>query len=92
VSDDLLVILMHGAAIRSWNYALYCGVIAAGISVLVMLLTGLLAKRTPAAEEVVPSDTRPHDASGIRSKHRQPSATAGFWTVDLRCRVNASHR
>ncbi len=69
-----LVILMHGAAIRFWNYALYCGAIAAGvlilvdrpqpgsysavgyrvlwtlcgvaIGVLVMLLAGLLARRT----------------------------------------------
>ena len=69
-----LVLLMHGAAIRFWNYALYCGAIAAGvlilvdlpqpsnysaegyrllwtlcgagIGVLVMLLAGLLAKRT----------------------------------------------
>ena len=55
VSDDLLVILMHGAAIRSWNYALYCGVIAAGISVLVMLLGGLLAKRTSAAAQPAPA-------------------------------------
>ena len=69
-----LVLLMHGAAVRFWNYALYCGAIAAavlilldlpqpsdyaaegyrvlwtlcgvGIGVLVMLLAGLLAKRT----------------------------------------------
>ena len=69
-----LVLLMHGAAIRFANYALYCGAIAAGvlilvdlpqpssysaegyrvlwtlcgvgIGVLVMLLAGLLAKRT----------------------------------------------
>jgi len=72
-----LVLLMHGAAIRFWNYALYTGAIAAGvliladlpqpssyaaegyrvlwtlcgagIGVLVMLLTGLLAKRTAKA-------------------------------------------
>jgi len=72
-----LVILMHGAAIRFWNYALYAGAIAAGvlilvdlpqpsnysaegyrllwtlcgvgIGVLVMLLAGLLAKRTAKA-------------------------------------------
>jgi hypothetical protein len=72
-----LVLLMHGAATRFWNYALYTGAIAAGvlilldlpqpanysaegyrvlwtlcgvaISVLVMLLTGLLAKRTAKA-------------------------------------------
>ncbi len=72
-----LVLLMHGAAIRFWNYALYCGAIAAGvlilvdlpqpsnygaegyrvlwtlcgvgIGVLVMLLAGLLAKRTATA-------------------------------------------
>ena len=72
-----LVLLMHGAAIRFWNYALYCGAIAAGvlilvdlpqpsnygaegyrvlwtlcgvgIGVLVMLLAGLLAKRTAKA-------------------------------------------
>jgi uncharacterized membrane protein YccC len=72
-----LVLLMHGAAIRLWNYALYCGAIAsgvlilvdlpqpsnyaaegyrvlwtlcgAGIGVLVMLLAGLLAKRTAKA-------------------------------------------
>ncbi|MFG2697634.1 FUSC family protein [Kitasatospora sp. NPDC048407] len=69
-----LVLLVHGAAIRFWNYALYCAAIAAGvlvlvdlpqpsdyaaegyrvlwtfcgvgISLLVMLLAGLLAKRT----------------------------------------------
>lgn len=69
-----LVLFMHGAAIRFWNYAYYCGAIAAavlvlldlpqpsdyaaegyrmlwtacgaGIGVLVMLLAGLLAKRT----------------------------------------------
>jgi len=54
-----LVLLMHGAAVRFWNYALYCGAIAAAVlilldlpqpsdyaTVLVMLLTGLLAKRT----------------------------------------------
>jgi hypothetical protein len=72
-----LVLLMHGTAIRFWNYALYCGIIAAaallladlpqpsnyategyrvlwtlcgvGIGVLVMLLAGLLAKRTAKA-------------------------------------------
>lgn len=69
-----LVLLMHGAAIRFWNYALYCAAIAAGVLILVglpqpsdnaaegyrvlwtlcgvgialivMLLAGLLAKRT----------------------------------------------
>jgi hypothetical protein len=69
-----LVFLMHGAAIRFWNYALYAGAIAAGvlilvdlpqpsnyaaegyrllwtlcgagIAVLVMLLAGMLARRT----------------------------------------------
>jgi len=72
-----LVLLMHGAAIRFWNYALYGAAIAAGvlilvdlpqpanysavgyrvlwtlcgvgIGVLVMLLAGLLAKRTAPA-------------------------------------------
>jgi Fusaric acid resistance protein-like len=72
-----LVILMHGVAVRFWNYALYTGAIAAGvltlidlpqpssygtegyrllwtlcgagIGVLVMLLAGLLAKRTAKA-------------------------------------------
>jgi uncharacterized membrane protein YgaE (UPF0421/DUF939 family) len=72
-----LVLLMHGAAVRFWNYALYCGAIAAavlilldlpqpsdyaaegyrvlwtlcgvGIGVLVMLLAGLLARRTAKA-------------------------------------------
>jgi uncharacterized membrane protein YccC len=72
-----LVFLMHGVAIRLWNYALYCAAIAAGvlilvdlpqpsnysaegyrllwtlcgagIGVLVMLLAGLLAKRTAKA-------------------------------------------
>ncbi len=72
-----LVLLMHGAAIRFWNYALYSAAIAAGvlilvdlpqpsdyaaegyrvlwtlcgagIGVLVMLLAGLLAKRTATA-------------------------------------------
>ncbi len=72
-----LVLLMHGAAIRFWNYALYGAAIAAGvlilvdlpqpsnysaegyrvlwtlcgvgIGVLVMLLAGLVAKRTAAA-------------------------------------------
>jgi uncharacterized membrane protein YccC len=72
-----IVILMHAAAVRFWNYALYCGAIAAGalilldlpqpsnygaegyrvlwalcgvaIGVLVMLLAGLLAKRTAKA-------------------------------------------
>lgn len=32
-----LVILMHGAAIRFWNYALYCGAIAAGVLILLDL-------------------------------------------------------
>jgi hypothetical protein len=32
-----LVILMHAAAIRFWNYALYCGAIAAGVLILVDL-------------------------------------------------------
>ncbi|MEV8427073.1 FUSC family protein [Streptomyces niveus] len=69
-----LVLLAHGAALRFWNYALYCAAIAAGvlilvdlpqpsdyaaegyrvlwtlcgvgISLFVMLLTGLLAKHT----------------------------------------------
>jgi Fusaric acid resistance protein-like len=69
-----IVLLMHGAATRFWNYCLYCAAIAAGvlilvdlpqpsnfdavgyrvawtaagvgIGVLVMLLAGLLAKRT----------------------------------------------
>jgi hypothetical protein len=73
-----LVLLMHGAAIRFWNYALYTGAIAAGvlilidlpqpsnyaaegyrllwtlcgvvIGVLVMLLAGLLGKRTAKAQ------------------------------------------
>ena len=72
-----LVLLMHGAAVRFWNYAIYTGAIAAGvlilvdlpqpsnysaegyrvlwtlcgvaIGVLVMLLAGLLAKRTAKA-------------------------------------------
>jgi uncharacterized membrane protein YccC len=72
-----LIVLMHGFAIRFWNYALYCAAIAAavlilvdlpqpsnyaaegyrvlwtvcgaGIGVLVMLLAGLLAKRTATA-------------------------------------------
>jgi uncharacterized membrane protein YccC len=72
-----LILLMHGAAIRFWNYALYCGAIAAGVlifedlpqpsdygaegervlwtlcgvgmAVLVMLLAGLLARRTAKA-------------------------------------------
>jgi uncharacterized membrane protein YccC len=72
-----LVLLMHGVAIRFWNYALYTGAIAAGvlilidlpqpsnyaaegyrvlwtlcgvgIGVLVMLLAGLLARRTAKA-------------------------------------------
>jgi hypothetical protein len=32
-----LVLLMHGAAIRFWNYALYCGAIAAGVLILLDL-------------------------------------------------------
>jgi Fusaric acid resistance protein-like len=32
-----LVFLMHGAATRFWNYALYCGAIAAGVLILVDL-------------------------------------------------------
>ena len=72
-----LVLLMHGVAIRFWNYALYCGAIAAAalimldlpqpsdyaaegyrvlwtlcgvaIAVLVMLLAGLLGRRTAKA-------------------------------------------
>ena len=72
-----LILLMHGVAIRFWNYALCCAAIAAGvlvlldlpqpsnysaegsrvlwtlcgvgIAVLVMLLAGLLAKRTTKA-------------------------------------------
>ena len=72
-----IVLLMHAAAVRFWNYALYCGAIAAavlimidilqpsdyaaegyrvlwtlcgvGIGVLVMLLAGLLARRTAKA-------------------------------------------
>jgi hypothetical protein len=32
-----LILLMHGAAIRFWNYALYCGAIAAGVLILVDL-------------------------------------------------------
>jgi Fusaric acid resistance protein-like len=78
-----LVLLMHGAAIRFWNYALYGGAIAAGvlilvdlpqpsnysaegyrvlwtlcgvaIGVLVMLLAGLLAKRTANAQPQQPT-------------------------------------
>ena len=78
-----LVLLMHGAAIRFWNYALYGAAIAAGvlilvdlpqpsnygaegyrvlwtlcgvaIGLLVMLLAGLLAKRTaPAPPQKAP--------------------------------------
>jgi len=73
----VIIILMHGFAIRFWNYALYCAAIAAGvltlldlpqpsdyaaegyrilwtlcgvaIGVLVMLLAGLLARRTAKA-------------------------------------------
>ncbi len=72
-----LVLLMHAAAVRFWNYAIYCAAIAAavltlidlpqpsdyaaegyrvlwtlcgvGIGVLVMLLAGLLARRTAQA-------------------------------------------
>ena len=32
-----LILLMHGAAIRFWNYALYCAAIAAGVLILVDL-------------------------------------------------------
>ena len=32
-----LVLLMHGAAIRFWNYAFYTGAIAAGVLILVDL-------------------------------------------------------
>jgi Fusaric acid resistance protein-like len=32
-----IVILMHGAATRFWNYALYCGAIAAGVLILLDL-------------------------------------------------------
>ncbi len=32
-----LILLMHGAAIRFWNYALYCGAIAAGVLILLDL-------------------------------------------------------
>jgi hypothetical protein len=32
-----LVLLMHGVAIRFWNYALYCGIIAAAVLILVDL-------------------------------------------------------
>ena len=32
-----IVLLMHGAAIRFWNYALYCAAIAAGVLILVDL-------------------------------------------------------
>jgi len=32
-----IVLLMHGAAIRFWNYALYCGAIAAGVLIFVDL-------------------------------------------------------
>lgn len=32
-----LVLFMHGAAIRFWNYALYCGVIAAGVLIAIDL-------------------------------------------------------
>jgi len=46
-----LVLFMHGAAIRFWNYALHTGAIAAGVLIFVdrrgrMLLAGLLARRT----------------------------------------------
>ena len=79
-----LVLLMHGAAIRFWNYAIYTAAIAAGvlilvdlpqpsnysaegyrvlwtvcgvaIGVLVMLLAGLLAKRTAKAAPGRPAD------------------------------------
>jgi hypothetical protein len=78
-----LVLIMHAAAIRGWNYAIYCGAIAAavltlvdlpqpsnygdegyrvlwtlcgvGIATLVMFLSGLLAKRKPAAKQTVPA-------------------------------------
>jgi hypothetical protein len=89
-----LVLLMHGAAVRFWNYALYCGAIAAGvlilvdlpqpsdyaaegyrvlwtlcgagISVLVMLLAGLLAKRTAKAPPQ-PAAQRPERNGRVRS-------------------------
>ena len=32
-----IVLLMHGAAVRFWNYALYCGAIAAGVLIFVDL-------------------------------------------------------
>jgi uncharacterized membrane protein YccC len=79
-----IVLFMHGVAVRLWNYALYCGAIAAGVLVLVdlpqpsnysaegdrvlwtlcgtgigllvMLLAGLLAKRTAKAQPGRPAD------------------------------------
>jgi uncharacterized membrane protein YccC len=79
-----IVLFVHGVAIRLWNYALYCGAIAAGvlilvdlpqpssysaegdrvlwtllgtaIGLLVMLLAGLLAKRTAKAQPGRPAD------------------------------------
>lgn len=41
-----LVVLVHGAAIRFWNYALYCGAIAAGV----LILLDILQPSTYAAE------------------------------------------
>jgi len=92
-----LVLLMHGAAIRFWNYALYTGAIAAAvlilvdlpqpsdysaegyrvlwtlcgvaIGVLVMLLAGLLAKRTAKAPP-----GRPADVPAQRKKAEQDLA------------------
>jgi uncharacterized membrane protein YdcZ (DUF606 family) len=32
-----IVLLMHGVAIRFWNYALYCGIIAAAALILLNL-------------------------------------------------------
>ena len=112
-----LVLLMHGAATRFWNYALYTAAIAAGvlvlvdlpqpsdysdegyrvlwtvcgvaIGVLVMLLAGLLGKRTaaappqPAAEpaEHVPRqlsrDAPPGDGTRPGGSGARPDATGG---------------
>ena len=42
----VIIILMHGFAIRFWNYALYCGAIAAGV----LILLGLPEPSNYAAE------------------------------------------
>lgn len=98
-----IVVIMHGVAVRFWNYALYAGAIAAavlilvdlpqpsnygaegdrvlwtvcgvGIGVVVMLLGGLLGKRTAKAPPQPPADVPAQRKTTAKRPRAAPSGS-----------------